>query len=151
MIRTVRTNSENVDFIQLVARLDNLLADLDGRDHDFYDEFNRLDKIKHVVLAYDGDIAVSCGAIKEFDSETMEVKRMFTSESQRGKGTATQVLAELENWARELGYSKCVLETGKRLSDAVRLYQKNAYRQIPNYRQYIHVENSICFEKILNE
>ncbi|HPE76975.1 MAG TPA: GNAT family N-acetyltransferase [Draconibacterium sp.] len=151
MIRTVRTNSENIDFIQLVALLDNLLADLDGRDHVFYDEFNRLDQIKHVVLIYDDDIAVSCGAIKEFDSETMEIKRMFTTESQRGKGIATQVLTELENWASELGYSKCVLETGKRLPDAVRLYRKNAYRQIPNYRQYIHVENSMCFEKILNE
>jgi GNAT superfamily N-acetyltransferase len=151
MIRTVRTNSENVDFIQLVARLDNLLADLDGREHDFYDEFNRLDKIKHVVLAYDGEIAVSCGAIKEFDAETMEVKRMFTAENQRGKGLATQVLTELENWARELGYSKCVLETGKQLPDAVRLYQNNAYSQIPNYRQYIHVEKSMCFEKIIKE
>jgi GNAT superfamily N-acetyltransferase len=151
MIRLVRTSSENRDFIQLVARLDNLLADLDGREHDFYDEFNRLDKIKHVVLAYDGDTAVSCGAIKEFDSETTEVKRMFTTESQRGRGIATQILTELENWTRELGYSKCVLETGKRLSDAVMLYKKNAYRQIPNYRQYIHVENSMCFEKILTE
>lgn len=151
MIRILRTNSENVDFIQLVARLDNLLADLDGREHDFYDEFNRLDKIKHVVLAYDGEIAVSCGAIKEFDAETMEVKRMFTAENQRGKGLATQVLTELEKWASELGYSKCVLETGKQLPDAVRLYQKNAYRQIPNYRQYIHVENSMCFEKIIKK
>lgn len=151
MITIVRTNSEHNDFIQLVSQLDNLLADLDGRDHDFFDEFNRLDHIKHVVLAYDGDIAVSCGAIKEFDSETMEIKRMFTTESQRGKGIATQVLTELENWAKELGYSKCVLETGKRLPDAVRLYRKNAYRQISNYRQYIHIENSMCFEKNIKE
>jgi putative acetyltransferase len=50
MINILRTNSENIDFIQLVARLDNLLADLDGREHNFYDEFNRLDKIKHVVV-----------------------------------------------------------------------------------------------------
>lgn len=81
MIRTIRTNSEHGDFIQLVARLDNLLADLDGREHNFYDEFNRLDKIKHVVLAYDNSIQVSCGAIKEFGTETIEIKRMFTVES----------------------------------------------------------------------
>jgi putative acetyltransferase len=94
-------------------------------------------------------LPVSCGAIKEFDTETMEIKRMFTLESHRGKGIGKQVLTELESWALEMGYSKCVLETGKRLPDAVRLYQKNGYRQIPNYGQYIQMENSICFEKKL--
>jgi GNAT superfamily N-acetyltransferase len=74
---------------------------------------------------------------------------MFTLESHRGKGLARQVLNELENWALELGYSKCILETGKRLPDAVRLYQKNGYLQIQNYGQYIEMENSICFEKKL--
>lgn len=149
MIRTVRTNSENADFVELVDRLDKLLADLDGRDHDFYNQYNKIDKIKHVVVAFSGGIPVACGAIKEFDFETMEVKRMFTTDSHRGKGLATQVLAELEKWALELGYAKCILETGKRLPDAVRLYQKNGYLPIPNYGQYVAMENSICFEKKL--
>jgi GNAT superfamily N-acetyltransferase len=149
MTRTLRTNSENIDFVELVARLDNLLAEMDGRDHDFYDKFNKIDKIKHVVVAYFDELPVACGAIKEFDPETMEVKRMFTIASYRGKGFATQVLTELEKWALELGYSKCILETGKRLPDAVRLYEKSGYQLIPNYGQYIQRENSICFEKIL--
>jgi putative acetyltransferase len=149
MIKTVRTNSENIDFIQLVARLDNLLAEMDGRDHDFYDQFNKIDKIKHAVVVYADELPVACGAIKEFDPETMEVKRMFTVESHRGKGLAKQVLTELENWALELGYSKCILETGLRLPDAMRLYQRNGYHQIPNYGQYVEMENSICFEKKL--
>ncbi len=147
MIRIVRTNSENSDFVQLVAQLDKLLADLDGRDHDFYNQYNKIDKIKHVVVAYSGGNPVACGAIKEFDTETMEVKRMFTDANFRGKGLATLVLTELEKWALELGYSKCILETGKRLPEAVRLYQKNGYLPIPNYGQYIAMENSICFEK----
>ncbi len=149
MIRTVRTNSENSDFVELVARLDNLLADLDGRDHDFYNRYNKIDTIKHVVVAYSGGIPVACGTIKEFDPETMEVKRMFTADSHRGKGLATQVLTELEKWAVELGYAKCILETGKRLPEAVRLYQKNGYLPIPNYGQYVAMENSVCFEKKL--
>jgi putative acetyltransferase len=149
MIKTVKTNSENIDFVELVARLDNLLAEMDGRDHDFYNQYNKIDKIKHVVVAYSGEIPVACGAIKEFDRKTMEVKRMFTVESHRGKGLAKQVLTELENWALELGYSKCILETGLRLPDAMRLYQRNGYHQIPNYGQYVEMENSICFEKKL--
>jgi GNAT superfamily N-acetyltransferase len=149
MTRTIRTNSKHSDFIQLVDRLDKLLADLDGRDHDFYNQHNKIDNIKHVVLAYDDNLPVSCGAIKEFDPKTMEVKRMFTLDNHRGKGFATLVLTELEKWALELGYSRCVLETGKRLPDAVRLYGKSGYQLIPNYGQYVEMENSICFEKKL--
>jgi GNAT superfamily N-acetyltransferase len=149
MIGIIRTNLENADFIQLVAQLDQLLAHLDGRDHDFYNQYNKIDKIKHVVVAYSAKIPVACGAIKEFDTETMEVKRMFTDANFRGQGLATQVLKELENWSLELGYSKCILETGKRLPDAVRLYEKSDYQLIPNYGQYIQMENSICFEKRL--
>jgi len=149
MIRIHRTNSESGDFVELVARLDKLLKDLDGRDHDFYNQFNKIDNIKNVVVANHDELPVACGAIKEFDAETMEIKRMFTLESHRGKGLARQILTELEKWALELGYSKCILETGKRLPDAVRLYQKNGYLKIPNYGQYIEMENSICFEKKL--
>jgi len=104
-----------------------------------------------VVLAYYNDQPAACGAIKEFDQETMEVKRMFTLDQFRGKGMATTVLAELEKWAEELKYARCVLETGKRLPDAVKLYRKNGYTLIPNYGQYIEMENSICFEKKLKE
>lgn len=149
MIRTLRSNSEHIDFIQLVVRLDKLLAEMDGREHDFYDQYNKIDKIKYVIVAYFDELPVACGAIKEFDPETMEVKRMFTDDNHRGKGIGKMVLTELETWALELGYSRCILETGKRLPDAVRLYQKSGYRQIPNYGQYIAMENSICFEKKL--
>ena len=149
MIRTVRTNSENKDFIQLVNKLDIFLAEMNDREHDFYNQFNRIDIIKHVVLVYLGNTAVSCGAIKEYSSDTMEVKRMFTINEFRGKGFASQVLDELESWAKELGYTKCILETGKKLPEAVRLYQKKGYNRIQNFNQYIHMENSICFQKIL--
>ncbi len=147
MLKTIRTNSQDLDFVHLVAQLDKLLAVLDGREHDFYDQFNKINKIKHVIVAHQDGVPVACGAIKEYDLNTIEVKRMFTIDQFRGKGIATTVLEELEQWAKELGYSRSILETGKRLPDAVRLYQKNGYRQIPNFGQYVQMENSICFEK----
>lgn len=149
MLKTLRTNSDNQDFISLVAALDAYLAVIDGNEHAFYAQFNKIDKIKHVVLAYENDIPIGCGAIKELSSDTMEVKRMYTSPNGRKKGAATTVLAELEKWATELSYKKCVLETGIRQADAVSLYQKCGYKSIPNYGQYIGVENSVCFEKEL--
>ncbi|MCG6188756.1 MULTISPECIES: GNAT family N-acetyltransferase [Maribellus] len=149
MITAQRTNSGDKDFIDLVSSLDALLSVLDGREHDFYNQFNKIDKIKYVVVAYDDGIPVACGAVKKYDKDTMEVKRMFTHEAYRGRGIASLVLAELEEWAKELAFSKCILETGKRQPEAVRLYKKNGYRQIPNFGQYATMQNSVCFEKHL--
>lgn len=147
MIHLIRTDSDNLDFIALVRHLDADLAERDGSDHTFYAQFNKIDKLKHVVVAYENDVPVGCGAIKEFTPDAMEVKRMYTIPASRGKGVATLILAELEGWAAELAYKKCVLETGKRQPEAIELYKKNGYRLTENYGQYIGIENSVCFEK----
>lgn len=149
MIRLIRTDSGNTDFIRLVKYLDADLAERDGEEHLFYSQFNKVDLIRHVVIAYHNNIAISCGAIKKYDPKTMEIKRMFTSPENRGKGTAGLILLELENWASEMNFEKCILETGKRQSEAIRLYKKSGYDIIPNYGQYAGIENSVCFKKDL--
>jgi GNAT superfamily N-acetyltransferase len=151
MIRLIRTDSDNQDFIELVKKLDADLAERDSDDHLFYDQFNKVDKIKYVVVAYENDNPMGCGALKGYTSNTMEIKRMYTSPEYRGKGIATKILAELEIWASELSIEKCILETGKRQPEAIRLYQKNGYKIIPNYSQYAEIENSVCFEKELKK
>ena len=137
------------DFRDLVKQLDAELAIRDGKDHVFYSQFNSLDKIQHLVLAYDDGKPSGCGAIKKYSADTMEIKRMFVLSDHRRKGIAASVLAELEQWAAELSYTKCILETGKKQPEAIGLYKKNGYQPIPNYGQYIGVENSVCFEKKL--
>ncbi len=146
MIKIVRTSSENKDFIGLVKLLDADLAERDGDDHAFYHQFNKIDVIKHAIILYENQKPVGCGAIKEFDSNSMEVKRMYTTPESRGQGFATKILSELEKWVEELSYEKCVLETGKRQPEAIKLYTKNGYDIIPNFGPYIGIENSVCFE-----
>jgi GNAT superfamily N-acetyltransferase len=147
MITLTRTNSDHPDFRELVKHLDADLAKRDGDDHAFYAQYNKVDMIRHVVVAYENDAPVGCGAIKAFDAESMEVKRMYTPPEHRGRGIAGTVLAELEKWAGELSYKKCVLETGKAQPEAIALYTKSGYTIIPNYGQYAGVENSVCFMK----
>lgn len=147
--RLIRTDSDNKDFIKLVKMLDTELAIVDGEDHSFYSQFNGIDKIRYVIMAYVSEKPLGCGAIKEFDRESMEIKRMYVAPESRNKGIASGILSELERWACELSYAKCVLETGKRQPDAISLYKKNGYMQISNYGQYAGVENSVCFEKKL--
>ena len=148
-ITIVRADSTHPDFISLVSLLDADLAIRDGDDHAFYSQFNKIDKIKHVVLAYENDLPVGCGAIKEFSSDTVEVKRMYVVPSARSRGIASLVLSALEQWAKELSYNRCVLETGTRQPEAIALYSKNGYERIANYGQYAGVANSLCFEKRL--
>ncbi len=150
MLTLNRTNSSDADFITLVSLLDAELTEIDGAEHSFYAQYNKIDKINHVIVAYDGTAPIACGAIKKMDDNSMEVKRMYTVKAFRGKGIASQVLAELENWANELSYASCVLETGIRQPDAIRLYTKNGYTPVPNYGQYKGVENSRCFAKQLS-
>ncbi len=151
MIKTFRTDSENNDFKRLVQLLDAELADRDGDEHSFYDQFNSIEGLKYVVVLFEHHKPVACGAIKPLDMHTMEVKRMFTLPNDRGKGLATKVLSELEIWAEEMGYTTCKLETGKRQPEAISLYVKNGYQPIANYGQYKGVENSVCFKKSLRQ
>jgi len=147
MINLLRTNSENTDFVELVKLLDADLAIRDGKEHSFYAQYNRIDNIKYVVIAYDNSKPVGCGAIKEYSPGTMEIKRMYTLSEERGKRIATKILIELEKWAHELSYKKCILETGKKQPEAISLYKRNEYKIIPNYGQYVGMENSVCFKK----
>ncbi len=144
-----RTDSTDKDFIELVQLLDFELKTRDGEEHDYYAQFNQIDMLEHVILLYVDNKAVSCGAIKGFDKNTMEVKRMYTRVDSRGMGLACEVLKQLEIWTLELGYDACCLETGKRQPEAIKLYKNNGYEIIPNYGQYEGIENSICFKKVL--
>ncbi len=147
MITLTRTDSDNKDFIALVKLLDAELAVLDGEEHAFYAQLNKTHNLKQVIVAYENGKPVACGAIREYSPTITEVKRMYTVSARRGQGIATKILSELEKWASELSYKKCILETGKRQPDAIMLYKKNGYKNIPSYGKYLHMENSVCFEK----
>jgi len=147
----IRTNSDNTDFRELVALLDKDLAVRDGDEHKFYAQFNKVDAIQEVVVAYHNTKPVACGAIKPFSATAAEVKRMYVHPDYRKQGIAAKILTELEHWAIELGFAQTVLETGKKQPEAIALYQKVGYQITPNYGQYIGVENSVCMLKPLSK
>lgn len=143
----IKTNSANTDFQKLVIELDKDLAIRDGEIHSFYAQFNKIAAIKFVIIAYENDLAIGCGALKEYNANTMEVKRMYVDLKHRGKGVASKILLALENWAKELGYKKLILETGNKQPEALHLYKKSNFNIIENYGQYAGLETSICFNK----
>lgn len=145
----LRTNAEDPAFRALVSELDKDLAIRDGDEHAFFAQYNGLSDIRHVVVIMEGDAPAGCGAFKPFDAKTVEIKRMFTAADHRQQGIGSAALNELEDWARELGYDRCVLETGNKQHEAIALYTNRGYRIMPNYGQYVGVESSVCFEKTI--
>jgi putative acetyltransferase len=149
-MKITRTNSSNPHFQSLVAELDK---DLTGRYQErqaVYDQYNKVPDLQTVVVAYENDVAVGCGAFKQFGENSVEIKRMFVAEGRRGKGIASAILKELESWAKELSYKIAVLETGTKQHEAIALYQKQGYTITENYGQYIGMETSICMKKQLD-
>lgn len=147
MITIKRTTSDNEDFDILRIQLDAYLRVLDGEDHAFYAQFNKSSSLKNALVCYEDTVAVGIGAYKEFDANTAEMKRMYTLPEHRGKGIGKTILTELENWAKEEGYTISLLETGYKQLDAIGLYKKLGYEVIENFGQYVGVENSVCMKK----
>ena len=148
-IKLVRTNSQHKDFKLLIKELDSYLKVTDGDEHDFYNKFNQLDSISHVVVAYWNEKPAACGAFKSFHDDSIEIKRMYTKSKFRRNHIGAKILKELEDWAKEESFSSSVLETGIRQEEAVKFYRKNNYFRIDKYGQYIGKANSLCFKKIL--
>ena len=149
MEKIEKVDSANADFRKLVSELDRYLAVCDGEEHEFYDQYNHLDTIKNAVVLYINNEPVGCGAFKEFQPGIAEVKRMYVHPDYRNKGYASKILKTLEDWAQNSGYSRLILETGKRQIEAIYFYDRNGYAKIDNYGPYKNMENSICFEKLL--
>jgi putative acetyltransferase len=149
MTEIIRTNSDNPQFRHLIALLD---ADLTLRYGDLqkhYAQFNHINFIDTVVLAYEEGIAAGCGCFRSFAPDTVEIKRMYVRPEFRGRGISRLILSELEKWAGELGYTKSVLETGNLQAEAIQLYHRFGYTEIPNYGNYEGTETSICMSKKL--
>lgn len=149
MTSFIRTTATHSDFIKLVQLLDADLKIRDGEDHDFYQQFNSIEHLNYVLLAYIKDEVVGCAALKKYNAQTFEIKRMYVLETHRGKGIASDLLKNLEKWSQELKIFNCVLETGIKQPEAIALYRKNKYVQIDNYGQYAGLQASLCFQKKL--
>ena len=93
---------------------------------------------------------VGCGAFKKYEDGAAEIKRMFVLPEHRGRRVAAGVLKELEDWAAEMDFRECILETGYKQPEAIALYKRSGYEVIENYGQYIGVENSVCMRKIID-
>ena len=150
-MQIVITNGCDERFIMLCKKLDDYLNNMVGgeKQRQEYVQYNSLEEIHDVVLLLEEQAAVGCGSFKRYDDNTVEMKRVFVREEYRGRNFGQLIINELENIAKKEGYCKAILETGKPLARAFRLYQGLGYQVITNYGPYVYLNDSICMEKYL--
>ena len=103
-------------------------------------------------IAYIDGEPIGCGAVRRIEADTAEIKRMYVAPGVRGRGVGGQILAELTGEARRLGVTRLVLETGPRQPEAIALYSRAGFSQIPLFGNYLgspHPELSVCMAKDL--
>lgn len=146
-----RTDGQDKDFIENCRLLD---LDLDGRvgkkiKRDKYRKFNQLDEIQHAIVVYEGCRAIGGGAIRRYDDENIELKRVFVHTEYQGQGIGSKLVSLLIEWAKELGYKRMILETGELLAESCAVYKKLGFEVIPNYGPYENMPESLCMSKAL--
>ncbi|HEY5584190.1 MAG TPA: GNAT family N-acetyltransferase [Ruminiclostridium sp.] len=148
-LKIIKTENKNADFIKLIKLLDEDLVERNGELQKQFDKHNKVDHINDVVIIYRDNFAVACGAFKEHDIDSVELKRIFVIREHRQRGLATLIVNELEESARIKGYKYALLETGIKQHEAINLYKNNGYDIIQNYEPYIGNIYSVCMRKTL--
>jgi len=149
MLSITRCTGKDEPFRALIDALDEELNERYGAQMDFFGQYNHSSDVTTALVAWiDGERA-GCGCFKPYCENTVEMKRIFVPKRFRGRGVARAVMAELEAWARELGYAVAILETGILQPEAIRLYEVAGYERIPHYEPYVGVKESVCFQKTL--
>ena len=76
---------------------------------------------------------ISCGGVKDLGDGACEIKKMYVVPEARRSGRAGELLAALEDAARDLGYGTVRLDTGPRQPHAERFYRNAGYEPIGNF------------------
>lgn len=150
MPHIIRTHSENSDFQRLADELDTELCRIYNTRKEDYEEYNHITGLPTVLIAYENGAAVACGCFKAHDAQTIELKRMFVQPAFRGNGFALAIAGELEQWGKELGYQSAILETGNGQPEAIAMYRKLGYSDIPHFGEFPEESRSICLGKVIN-
>lgn len=96
--------------------------------------------------AWDGQRLAACGAIKQLDDHHGELKSMRAAPAYRGRGAGKAMLLHLLAVARDRGYARVSLETGKpdMCLPARRLYESFGFAKCPPFVDYVEDQFSLC-------
>ncbi len=101
--------------------------------------------------AWEGDELLGCGALKELDPRSGEVKSMRTVKAHRRRGVASKILEHIIKEAERRAYDCLNLETGAfpEFAPAQALYRRYGFEYRGPFAEYIDDPNSVFMTKKL--
>jgi len=137
------------DSVTLIGELENYLTPLYPLECQYGLSSEQLIRqgVAFFVMRLDG-IPAGCGGVKLY-GDFAEIKRMYVTPNNRGRGVGRAILLALETESRRLGVNRIVLETGERQPEALALYARAGFERIPAFGEYIESPLSVCMAKKL--
>lgn len=144
------TDGNNIDFVNFSSDMENYYNELVGGENKrkSFIPFNSLSDIHDVIVVYDSGKAIACASFKEYDNDTVEIKRVWVGEEYRGKHISVEMMDMLERRIIAKGYHRAILQTRDSCIKVVALYNSIGYHKIENYPPYDNMELAVCYEKI---
>lgn len=142
--------TDHPDLIQLVDELNTFFVAEWGEDvNSSYSKHHTLSKMNTAVVAYVDNSPVGCGCWKLIENNMPEIKRMYVKEAYRGHQISQKILAKLEEDILSVGFKQAVLETGSEMNQAIRFYEKQGYKIVPNFGEFVGDDLCTCLAKDL--
>lgn len=143
-----RTTTDNISFRILEKELDNELHKIYGEIQNNYSTANTVLNLETIII-YESKKPIACGCLKPLENGLAEVKRVFVSTENRGRGIAKIAVKEIEKLANESNIKALILQTGIKQKAAINLYTSMGYNIMENYGAYVNDANSVCMKKLL--
>jgi putative acetyltransferase len=109
-----------------------------GKDSFYYDlllfpgmKYSRPEGMFLIAMA--GNEPAGCVGLKRFSDDACEMKRLFVLPHFRAVGIGKLLSNKIIENAKEMGYKKMLLDTNREMAEAVNLYKKSGFKEIPPY------------------
>ena len=140
------TDGNDQDFLRFYLKTEEYYSRIVGgkKNRTGFIPYNLSESISDVLIVYSDGKAVGCAGLKRYSDQDVEIKRVWVEPDWRGKHIATQLMDQIEDKARQMGYKRAILQTRPIMHGAVGLYEKRGYVSISNYPPYDKLEGAIC-------
>ena len=144
----VQERPDTADALLLIDELESYLTPLYPAEsrHGFNVEKLLREGVAFFVLRHEGKPA-GCGGIKLFGTDYSEIKRMYIRQQFRGLKLSRLMLNHLADYALQHGVTTLRLETGIYQTEAIGLYERWGFEQIPPFGDYKEDPLSLFYEK----
>ena len=141
LVRAATVRLHEVDRAHPIAAeaVDLYFAELDRRFPTGFDPGATDREGTYLVATSDGR-PVACGGVLDLGDRVAEIKRMWVHPDWRGAGLGARLLGALEQLAHRLGHAVVRLDTNGTLTEAIAMYERSGYRQVPRYNDNPYAE-----------